>query len=169
MKIRNKTMSTSGIIISISELNNWPRPLRNEVLSRVLNDSTGLVEEEISDSSAQAVADAHFAELSPGQVRDFVAGCAPKTRAALEAMARSETRFFNLKDLAATLKVPHNDLVGVWRGLTRRVRTVTGDPKAYLIYWHGEGVYDDQENYLDHLGELTELTYSSLRKALASA
>ncbi len=162
-------MLTSGIFIPISCLNAWPSALRKEVLSRVLNDATEPLEEEISGNSAQVMADAHFAELSPGQARDFVAGCGPKTRAALEAMAKSKTRFFNMQAVAAALKVPNEDLVGVWRGLTRRVRTITGDPKAYLIYWHGEGIYDDQENYLDHRGELTELTYASLRKAMASA
>jgi hypothetical protein len=113
------------------------------------------------------VEDTHFAELSPGQARDFYAGCGPKTRKAIDVIADSASRRFQLADVAKAIGVEPKDLTGVWGGLTRRLKTITGDSDAYLIDWtKSDPVLDDKENYVDHRGEVTELTYRSFRKAL---
>jgi len=39
--------------------------------------------------------DRHFAELSPGQAREFINGCSPKTKTALEVMANIVTAVFD--------------------------------------------------------------------------
>ena len=111
--------------------------------------------------------DEHFAELSPGQARDYYTGCGEKTKKALEAMAASSSRFFQVADVAKAVGVPAPELRGVWGGLTRRLQTVTGDAAAYLVDWNGsEPEHDENGVYIDQRGELTELTYRSLRKAL---
>jgi len=57
-------------------------------------------------------------------------------------------------------------LRGVWGGLTRRLYTVMGTDDVYLIDWSREAVYDDNGQYVDHTGEVTEMTYRSFRKIL---
>uniref|UniRef100_UPI001AEC026F hypothetical protein n=1 Tax=Methylobacterium sp. B1 TaxID=91459 RepID=UPI001AEC026F len=58
------------------------------------------------------------------------------------------------------------ELRGVWGGLTRRTKTITGDPNAYLIDWSkSEAEFDENGTYIDQRGEVTEMTYQSLRKA----
>ncbi|AWN47948.1 hypothetical protein DK419_17780 [Methylobacterium terrae] len=108
-----------------------------------------------------------FADLTPRHARRYIAGCGEKTRAAIEAIARSDTRYFQVSDVAAAVGCAAHELRGVWGGLTRRVKTVTGDADAYLVYWDGsEPVFDDAGTYVDQRGEVTELTHKSLRKAL---
>lgn len=111
--------------------------------------------------------DPHFVEFSPSQAREFYAGCNEKTRKAIEVIARSDDRHFQLADVAEAVGVTAPELKGVWSGLTRRSRTVTGDNDAYLIDWaKSEAIYDEDGNYSDQRGEVSEFTYRSFRKAL---
>lgn len=111
--------------------------------------------------------DEDFAELSPRQARDFYQGCGEKTRKAVEAIARSSSHRFQVADVAKAVGVPAGDLRGVWGGLTRRTQTVLDDTDAYLIHWHdGTQKYADDGSYIDQVGEVTEMTHQSLRKAL---
>lgn len=115
----------------------------------------------------QANEDEHFAELSPSQAREFYAGCGEKTKKAVEAIAVSPSRMIQVADIAKAVGVQAFELRGVWGGLTRRTATVTGDPKAHLFDWHeGTQKHDEEGNYVDQIGEVTELTYNSFRKAL---
>jgi hypothetical protein len=60
-----------------------------------------------------------------------------------------------------------SDLHNVQDGITRRLYTITGENDAYLINWERhEPALDDAENYIDHIGEVSELTYQSYRKLL---
>ena len=82
-------------------------------------------------------------------------------------IADSGSRHFQIADVAKAIGVQPSGLSGVWGGLTRRLKTVTGDSDAYLIDWtKSEPVVDEDDNYVDHTGEVTELTYRSFRKAL---
>jgi hypothetical protein len=58
-----------------------------------------------------------------------------------------------------------DDLGGVWGGLTKRTRTILGDKKSKLIAWP-QNFYDTHDNWIDATGEMSETTYTSLRKAL---
>ena len=162
-------MNTSGIFITTDHLKSLPKQQQDFLLSIVSGRPTA------SDAPAEPrsaaydseVEDEHFAELSPGQARDFYAGCGPKTRKAIDVIADSASRQFQIADVAKAIGVQPNELSGVWGGLTRRLKTVTGDSDAYLIDWtKSEPVVDDDDNYVDHTGEVTELTYRSFRKAL---
>lgn len=161
-------MNTSGIFITIDHMKSLSKH-DQDFLFRIIsgresgNDASGpkLTAHELT------VEDEHFAELSPGQARDFYAGCGAKTKRAIEVIAASASRRFQLADVAKALGVQATELTGVWGGLTRRVKTITGDDSAYLIDWtKSDPVHDDDGTYVDHTGEVTELTYQSFRKAL---
>jgi hypothetical protein len=162
-------MQSTGIFISKDDFVTWPEPLRNDVLQRTFGGTKKAASSDVLEerTSAKVVAEnEHFAELSPGQAREFLTGVSNKIRTAIDVMVANESPFFHLKHVAAAVGVSPVELSGVWRGLTRRVRTVTSDPKAYLIFWHGKGDFDDDGEYADHKGELTRMTHASFRKAL---
>ena len=112
--------------------------------------------------------DENFVKFSEANARDFLKGCSPKTRAALNAATRGPDRFFGLKDVAAELNVDvdkvHHTL---WSGITRRTRTITGNPDSYLIDWDEDGIYgDDGETLKDWKCELTQETRDAFRAVL---
>ena len=162
-------MNTSGIFITADHVASLPKQEQDFLFGIISGRQGGVTEPVTSRSSPQDVdvEDEHFAELSPGQARDFYAGCGAKTRKALEVISDSGDRHFQVADVAKAIGVRANELAGVWGGLTRRLKTITGDADAYLIDWtKSEPVFDDEENYIDQTGEVTELTYRSFRKAL---
>jgi hypothetical protein len=120
----------------------------------------------IPSSSLLDQDDDDLAQLSPSQAREFYSGCGEKTRKALETIAKSDSNKFHLADVAKAVGVEPAELRGVWGGLTRRLNTITGGDDGHLINWEGPGVFDDEGNYLDHIGEVSELTYQSFRKLL---
>ncbi|KMO12217.1 hypothetical protein SQ03_25010 [Methylobacterium platani JCM 14648] len=165
-----------GVFISSSTLMRMPSDVRELIVAFVVGHQEGPGGDTdvgktsgVSDASPRndTSDDDGFADLTPRQARRYIAGCGERTRAAIEAIARSGTRYFQVKDVAAAVGVAPHELRGVWGGLTRRVKTVTGDADAYLVYWDGsEPVFDDAGTYVDQRGEITELTHTSLRKAL---
>lgn len=166
-------MNDSGIYISAATVKSCSTAERAWLFGLLTGDGPAFPVEQVDKKSPGAGAepteerDEHFAELSPGQARDYYGGCGDKTKKALEAMAASDSRFFQLADVAKSVGVSAKDLRGVWGGLTRRLQTITGDPQAYLIDWTGgEPQHDDDDVYIDQRGELTEMTYRSLRRAL---
>lgn len=166
-------MTENGIYISAATVKSCSPEERAWLFGLLTGDTVALPTKQASSAEAPATEavdgehDEHFAELSPGQARDYYGGCGDKTKKALEAMAASTSRFFQVADIAKSVGVPAKDLGGVWGGLTRRLKTVTGDSEAYLVDWNGsEPQYDDDDIYIDQRGELTEMTYLSLRRAL---
>jgi len=152
-------MNNSGIFLSTKTLNSASPAIRSKILELLMGSETAM------QSADDDFHDDHFIEFSPGQVKTFINGCSEKTRNALEIMAKSPSRRFQLADIAVALDVEPSELRGVWGGLTRRTQTVSGDSEGYLVYWVGEGIHDENGEYIDHVGELTEMTYQSLRKA----
>lgn len=162
-------MNTSGIFITTDHLKSLPKQEQDFLFGIISGRKIGAAEPAASRPSSEDVdvEDEHFAELSPGQARDFYAGCGAKTRKAIDVIADSSSRHFQIADVAKAIGVEPSDLSGVWGGLTRRLKTITGDSDAYLIDWtKSEPVLDEEENYIDHTGEVTEMTYKSFRKAL---
>lgn len=162
-------MNTSGIFITTDHLKSLTKQDQDFLFDIITGRKSTVSELTVSRTASQEVGieDYHFAELSPGQARDFYAGCGPSTRKAIEVIARSDSNYFQLADVAKETEVSPSDLSGVWGGLTRRVKTITGDSEAYLIDWNkSDPVCDEEGNYIDHRGEVTEMTYKSFRKAL---
>lgn len=162
-------MNTSGIFITTDHLKSLPKQQQDFLFAIVSGQESAFnaPAHPASVTSDSEMADDHFAELSPGQAREFYAGCGAKTRKAIDVIAGGTSRQFQIADIAKALGVKPSELTGVWGGLTRRLKTITGDAEAYLIDWtKSEPVNDKEGNYIDHTGEVTELTYRSFRKAL---
>jgi len=159
-------MNTDGIFITTTTIKSLPKP-EQDFLFGIISGREMVAPESQSVVDDADVEDDHFAELSPGQARDFYSGCGSKTRKAIDVIADSASHRFQLADIAKALGEQPGNLRGVWSGLTRRLKTITGDSSAYLIDWEkNKGVFDDDDNYIDHTGEVTEMTYRSFRKAL---
>lgn len=167
-------MDISGVYISSTRLKSLSPEDRAFVFglitdvpplsSRVLQDSLPAVP---AGAEVQVSETEHLAKLSPGQARDFYVGCGEKTKKAVEAIAASPSCIIQVADIAKAVGVQAFELRGVWGGLTRRTATVTGDLKAHLFDWHeGTQKYDEKGHYIDQIGEVTEITYNSFRKAL---
>ena len=98
-------------------------------------------------------------DLSTAQARKFMERCGPKSQAALREIVRAPVTGFKLSRIASALgEADPGKLGGVWGGLTKRVRTVLGDPHADLIWWDESG--------RDWTGYVSEMTHRSLKKAL---
>jgi hypothetical protein len=158
-------MNSNAIIITADTFKSLPKNVQEAVLEAAFGGKispTTARNAELLDEE-----DDSFAQLSPAQAREFYNGCGEKTRRALEVIAQSESRQFHLADVAKAIGVQPDELRGVWGGLTRRLYTVTGQNDGYLINWERhDPVNDDEGNYIDHIGEVSELTYQSFRKLL---
>ena len=121
-----------------------------------------------SEASSATVSPGGYgiAELSVKQAREFVKGCSPKSLKVIEAMVAGNSRQFQIRVVAQALSVETTELTGVWSGLTRRVRTVTGEDDIYLIDWDRFPAQMEGDVYFDHRAELSEVTYKSFRKIL---
>ena len=165
-------MTSSGLYIAREDFITWPATLQREVLHQMWGASKVVSEPEtvaVVDGGEEPVSDDddNIAEISPGQARDFLKGCSEKTKTAIKAMVKGDSRLFQLKDVALSVGVGATELTGVWSGLTRRTKTVTKNPDAYLIDWtSGEAEFDKNGQYVDHQAGLSQMTYKSFRKAL---
>jgi hypothetical protein len=159
-------MTKNSLTITFSTLASCTKSTQDEIL-RVLLETPA---EDLPRNRPPMRAldeDEHFAEFSPGQAREFYNGCGEKTQKAIEVMARSETNEFHIADVAKALDVDPSDLRGVWGGLTRRTQTVMDDKSAYLINWElHDAIWDDDDQLVDHIGVITELTHQSFRRLL---
>ncbi len=75
-----------------------------------------------------------LANLDPAAARLFLAGCGERTTRVLTLIVRGGGRF-SLRELERASRSVRSGLKGVWTGLTKRTRTITGDADAYLIRW----------------------------------
>lgn len=158
-------MNSNSIIITADTLRSLPQNVQDIVFAAVFGRTAKPPATANGDMLDED--DESLAQLSPAQAREFYSGCGEKTRKALEAIANSDSRQFHLADVAKAVGVKPDELRGVWGGLTRRLYTVMGENDGYLINWERhDPVLDEAENYVDHIGEVSELTYQSFRKLL---
>ena len=104
--------------------------------------------------------DGEYAELGIQAARAFLQGCGEKTTQAL-ALIVEAGESFSMRELESKMKVGQGELRGVWAGLTKRVRTITGDDEAELIAW-GEQSKDG-----DWQARLMPVTREAFRRALS--
>ncbi len=147
---------SGGIMLSFTALSTFSPQTREEVLAYVSSQAN--MDEKVAPEIAGEVEEP--ADLSYAQVKKFLERCSEKTKEALKVIAKAEPAGFTMEAVAKALDVDleEGDLRGVWGGLTKRVRTVLGDPEALLIWWTPHG--DDQ-----WLGRVSGMTHRSLRKA----
>ena len=98
-----------------------------------------------------------YAELGIQAARAFLQGCGGKTKQAIAYIVETGESF-TMDEIKFVMK--QDDLRGVWTGLTKRVRTITGDKEAALIAWEqlGDG---------DWRGRMMPVTREAFRRALA--
>jgi len=154
-----------SLIISHRVFHSLSRELRKELLEK-LQAAPGSGSDDVPFVEATNVLDSADGEegpveLSVAQTKKLLAGCGDKTRTALEVIARNPSNCFLLSQIADELSCEHNELRGVWGGITRRVRNVLDDPEADFIWWSPT---DD-----DYEGQVAEITHRSLKKAFNTA
>ena len=173
-------MTDSGIFITRETLGKFPHKLKADLLEALFNsaphlaaaanDGPGADQSALDGESAvsrdNAEEDDDVADLTPALARRFIRGCSSKTIKAITAMVSGSSPEFQVAAIAKAVSVPANSLTGVWAGITRRTRTVTGDDDVYLIRWISEGKLNSKGEYIDQTATLSEMTYNALRKAL---
>ena len=105
------------------------------------------------------------AELTVALVRRLAEKLGGKTSTALRVIAQSDAGKFRMSEVIGAIEdaETYMDVRAVWAALTRRTRKILDDREADLIWWEGDGVYDDDEEYVDHVGRVSPLTHRSLR------
>ena len=154
--VRKGSVMSSGILLSFTALAGFSSSTREELLAYVSSQAN--LDEKVAPETASEEEDP--ADLSYAQVKKFLERCSEKTTEALKVIAKADPSGFTMEAVAEALNVDldEGDLRGVWGGLTKRVRTVLGDPQALLIWWTPYG--DDQWR-----GRVSAMTHRSLRKA----
>jgi hypothetical protein len=152
-----------GIFLSMKSVAGMSPSTRAEILARTRieliqassshGNNSGNPSENESDEGGPV-------EFSAPQMRKFLDGCGAKTRKVLEELANLPARF-KVGDLLKKLNINYSDLRGVLAGLTKRTRTISGDPNASLfasVHWD-----DDPRK---SISELHPRTHEALRRVL---
>jgi hypothetical protein len=158
---KDQSMRTSGVFLSQDELSILSAETQEEIRNLLFGQQTNprLPSHEPDLPTAEVGENEGPTDLSPAQARKLVAGCSERPTKALKFIAEQPTTQFPYR---AVLQVVGRDSSGTMRGtlaaITRRTRTVLGDPDAELIWYTGEGE-------ADWIGSVSPMTHSSLRKA----
>ncbi|MFJ5339894.1 hypothetical protein ACIPSQ_13645 [Pectobacterium parvum] len=144
----------SGFFISRTAFQKMSERAQDEIMSAVTGEDNS--HQATQEYSGLAV------DLSSLQATQFVKGLSSKSRNVLKVILeiKGVESGFWLKSLAVALMCESGSLSGVWSGLTRRSRTVTGDENAHLIDW----VWDEKEE--DYFGTLNTVAIKNLKKAM---
>lgn len=155
-----------SLCISAEVFRSLPGEIQEILITHLRGGAVGLTTQpaplEVSSASDDALEDI-LTDLSPAQFKKLVDGCGPKTKAALKAMVAGPTSAFRVAAVAKAVGCNPTELSGVWGGITKRLRSVTGDSKAYLWKW-GELENDPEDRYIDQDGAMSETTYRSGRR-----
>ncbi len=143
----------SGFLISNTDFLKMSERTQSEILNAVTGRNS-------QQSTSGYGGDA--ADLSTLQATQLVKGLSSKTRNVLRTIVelKDVESGFWMAELAKVLECEADSLAGVWSGLTRRTRTITGDENAFLIDW----VWHEEEK--DYVGTLDTVTIKNLRSTL---
>jgi hypothetical protein len=101
-------------------------------------------------------------ELTKKQIVNFLSGMSEKSKNVLKTMIMSfDGNKISEIALMEELGMVGESLTGVWAGITKRARTVSGDQDLFLINWS----YDEASN--DNIGRFNPNTYEHLKKIFA--
>jgi hypothetical protein len=127
-------MAAAGILVDFDDLVSFSPACQAELRSYVLTKlGANPVPPPVSAPASSGPADLDLAAAEM-----FLQNCSPKSIAVLkQIVARKGT--FLLNDIASAMRVRQGGLGGVWGGLTKRTRTVTGDDDAKFVDWKWVG------------------------------
>ncbi|WP_421533011.1 hypothetical protein [Lelliottia amnigena] len=142
-----------NIILSEEDLASFTKTTRNEIAAFIHNQL--FQDEEIENSDGVAI------DLSSSQASELINKISKKSLSVLRAMLNEGEDGFYFDDIAEAIGENEDDLRGVFSGLTRRVRNVTGQPKAELFdKWVD---YDDNDR---RWGQMNLVTYNNLKRIM---
>jgi hypothetical protein len=116
----------NGLVISTEKFKTLTPPCQNELL-QVL----GLIPA-TAEAGTAADADVWPTKLSASQTREFWTGLGEKTRALVKAVVE-EPQKFNVGAVLKKNDLEPSDLRGMLAGITKRIRTVTGNHNAQFF------------------------------------
>lgn len=148
------------IMLSVEDLNRLPVEARDAVLDlfRSEKDSWTEEEEEVTPAAGPQADEEEPVEMSFGQAKRFLAGCSEKSISIMKHVVMQPNPF-RYKDLLTALGDSVDDAGGVWGGLTKRTRTITGEKNARLIIW------DETMKEDGMVGRMSDVTRNAFRKA----
>lgn len=128
-------MAAAGILVDFDDLVSFSPACQAELRSYVL---TKLGANPASPPAACPSPSVGPADLNVAAVDLFLQNCSPKSIAVLKQIVARKGSFL-LNDIASAMRVRQGGLGGVWGGLTKRTRTVTGDDDARFVEWKWVG------------------------------
>jgi hypothetical protein len=164
-QVRKGLNMIDGLLLSTTTLASFSEPTREEILAHYGIAASSAPQPVQSPVAAPSSADDTPPDLTVAMVRKLTKNVSDKTIAALRVIGKSDTPEFHMKDVIAAVDgaKTYMDLRGVWSAITRRSRAILDDPQATLIWWDDKGIYDDHENYIDHLARVSPITHQSLK------
>ena len=166
----NKLVSHKEVLLKISVTIDLDTlvPAQKQILIKLLQgEAEALDVENLPTLNQDTTTDDNLVKFSQAEAHAFLKGVSKKSRAAIDAITKKRGRFFHLKDVAAALDTKPDELSHtIWSGLTRRTRTISGNPDIYLLDWVAEGVYDEDGTLIDWRGWLTPETRDAFRAEL---
>jgi hypothetical protein len=148
-QIKQAEMVMSYIALSMEDIQSLSSAARREVLN-IFGHNDHYDDDDDDEAGG---------ELTRKQVVEFLAGLSDKSKNVLRTMVIDfDTNHVAHKDLLDTLDMVGENLTGVWAGITKRSRTVSGDPEFSLIEWTPN---DDGD---DNIGRFNANTYNHLKK-----
>ncbi|KRB86518.1 hypothetical protein ASE00_07405 [Sphingomonas sp. Root710] len=148
-------MSTAGVLIPFSAINGFEPAARQAIMSYIESQMGALMD---VGTGATDRPETGLAKLNVSGAKAFLNNCNEKSMAILAEIVKRDGDFM-MSHIGALTGDSNAQLKGAWAGLTKRVRTVTGDPSATLLGWFKEGG--------DWHGIMAAQTVASMRVALA--
>lgn len=151
-------MSEFSIVIPVSAYKAFEPETQQAIMAYVVS-QLGSVEQEIDHHlSLDSSGEKGLAKLDVTEAKIFLNNCSEKTILIIQEIVNRDGRF-SASSIATFFGSTTGELRGAWSGLTKRVRTVTKNPKAQLLNWFKQG--DD-----DWSAIMAAQTVASMRVAL---
>src|SRR4051812_15951372 len=117
----------NGLVISAEKFRTLTPTCQSEVLKAL-----GLGEGAVRTEDQAATVDELPTKLSVAQAKEFWTGLSAKTRDLVKAVVEEPPKF-NVGKVLKKIGLQPSELRGMLAGITKRIRTVTGNQKAYFF------------------------------------
>lgn len=145
---------TMNITLDTNDLSNLSPSARAELSAMLFRRRSASDPDNVAEFDFEDVAD-----FTPAMIEKFAERCSEKTMAGLRVFAEHGPKI-----RADLLNEAGIDNYGQFQGaVTRRTRTVTGDPEAFMFDWDDWTVGENAERGFGHYA-VTARTYSALRE-----